>query len=107
MIKINKELQRPDGGNVAAGSILDYNTKFIGKGKMTMFTVFLYYSREALDDGKVTVPSITDFKFRLTKKCSDQEWIDVMTKANAGELTQGWLKDLVDAKIGLGNTEII
>jgi hypothetical protein len=108
MIKINKQLQRPDGGNVSTGSIIDYNSRFIGKGRIVSFDLMHHFSESALNEGKQLIPSITNFIYRLNKECTIEEWTELMIGADAsGDLVQNWLKKLIDVKIGSGYTEII
>lgn len=108
MIKINKKLNRPDGGTVAAGSIIDYNSRFIGKGMIISFQLMHHFSEAALEDGKPLIAKITNFAYRLNKECSEEEWAELMTGSEAsGILVETWLKEMIDALIGAGNTEII
>jgi hypothetical protein len=108
MIKINKQLQRPDGGTVSSGSIIDYNSRFIGKGMIISFDLMHHFSESALEDGKPLIPEIKNFAYRLNKECTEEEWAKVMIgEEPAGPLVQLWLQELIDEKIGEGNTEII
>ena len=107
MIKINKQLQRPDGGTVSAGSIVDYNSKFIGKGMIISFQLMHYFSESAIESGKTLIPAITNFKYRLNKECTAEQWVEIFTQANAGIYVETLLKDLIDEKIGEGFTEIV
>lgn len=106
MIKINKQLQRPDGGTVSSGSLLDYNTRFIGNGKIISYDLTLYFSQSALDSGKKKVPSVVNFKYRINKHCTEAEWLK-LNDAGSADLVQEWLKDLIDIEIGQGFTEIV
>lgn len=107
MIKINKQLQRPDGGTVSSGSIIDYNSRFIGKGMIISFDLMHHFSKVALEADKPLIPSITNFPYKLNKECTIEEWSDIFTKPDAGIYVETLLKDLIDEKIGEGNTEII
>lgn len=106
MIKITKQLTRPDGGNVSANSILDYNAKFVGNKKAVIFKLSLYFSQAALDSGKPPVRAVTNFFMKETKICTEAEWAK-LNEAGSHDLVQVWLKDLIDLKIGLGFTEIV
>ena len=107
MIKINKQLQRPDGGTVSAGSIIDYNSKFIGKGMIISFQLMHHFSESAIEGGKPLIPSITNFKYRLNKECTAEQWSEIFTQPDAGIYVETILKDLIDEKIGAGFTEIV
>ena len=108
MIKINKQLQRPDGGTVSSGSIIDYNSKFIGKTKQVVYFLKHYFSESAIENGKRAIPAITNFAYRQVKECSDAEWIELnMGPDPSGVLVQLWLQEIIDSKIGEGFTEII
>jgi ABC-type amino acid transport substrate-binding protein len=74
---------------------------------LVSYDLTLYFNQNAVDEDKTPVPFITDFAFRLNKQCTEQEWIDVMTLANAGMITQEWLEELIDLEIGQGYTEIV
>jgi hypothetical protein len=106
MIKINKQLKRPDGGTVSSGSILNYNTRFIGNGMIISYDLTLYFSQSALDNGMKKVPSVLDFKYRLNKECTIEEWAKLNDSGSA-DLVQNWLKDLIDTEIGTGFTELV
>jgi len=107
MIKINKQLQRPDGENVSAGSIVDYTTRMVGESMTVIYFIKLYFSQSAMENGKLTVPAVDNFGYKIVKNCTEQEWLDMNTLPNAGLLVQDWLQDIIDELIGVGNTEII
>jgi len=110
-IKINKQLNRPDGGEIAAGSIVDFNQKTNATEEDTGIVFFLikhYISQAAIADGKETIPVITEFKYTLSKVCTTEEWSQLLMGENqTSVLLHDWLKEIIDSKIGLGNTEII
>ncbi len=110
MIKINKQLQRPDKGTLSAGSILDYNTNFIGEGKIVRYNLTHWFNEIAKEtskeDGWLPVQAITNFKYIQIKECTDEEW-DSLNDAGSAVMVQDWLKEIIDAEIGEGYTEII
>lgn len=110
-IKINKQLNRPDGGKVSTGSIVDFNQKTKATGEDTGIVFFLishYISAAAITDGKETIPVITEFEYTLSKVCDSEEWEQLLMGENqTSVLLHDWLKEIIDNKIGLGNTEII
>jgi len=107
MIKITKQLQRPDGGTVSANSIIDYNTKFVGINKTLNFFLTHYFNQSAFDEGKEKIPAVINFKYVQVKKCTDEEWLAINTEPNAGIKTQEWLEEILTGLVGVGNTEII
>lgn len=106
MIKINKQLTRPDGGSVSSGSLVKYVPRFIKDELTVSYTIQHYFSQTALDSGKPTIPGVTDFKYKLIKVCTQSEY-DLLNDSGAPLLVEDWLKDLIDDLIGVGNTEII
>lgn len=110
-IKINKQLNRPDGGVVDAGSIVDFNQSTHSNGDDTgtvFFAVSLYISEEAIEEGKKAVPSIVEFGWQLPKECDVAEWSELLMGENqTAILMHDWLKEIIDSKIGEGFTEII
>jgi hypothetical protein len=107
MIKINKQLQRPDGGTVSSGSIVDYTTRMLGESMQVVYYLKHYFSQAAIDDGKPTIPGVTNFGYNQVKTCTETEWTELNLDAGAGPRVQDWLKEIIDANIGNGNTEII
>jgi len=108
MIQINKELNRPDGGTVAAGSLLDYQTRMIGEKKQVVFYLSLFVSQAAKDEGKDTIPAVNEFKYVQSKDCTEQEWTDLTEgSGSSGALVQDWLKEIIDELIGAGNTQLV
>lgn len=107
MIKINKSLQRPDGGNVSAGSIIDYNSRFIGKGMIISFVLMHHFNESAIETDKPLIPKIKNFAYRLNKECTEEQWATIFTQPDAGIYVETLLKEMIDALIGAGNTEII
>ena len=107
MIKINKQLQRPDGGTVSAGSIVDYSTRMLGSTMQVVYYLKHYFSQTAIDEGKPTIPAVTNFNYKIVKNCTEQEWEELNLDAGAGPRVQDWLKEILDELIGAGNTEII
>ena len=110
MIKINKQLQRPDKGTLSSGSIIDYTAQFIGSKKVIRFNLTHWFNLAAKDapkeDGWLPVAGITEFKYTQLRECTDAEW-DSLDNAGSAVMVQDWLKDIIDAKIGAGNTELI
>lgn len=107
MIKINKQLQRPDKGTLSSGSIIDYNTKFIGESMTVIYMLTHWFNELArTEEGWLPVAGITNFSYRQTKVCTPEEWA-LLDDAGATALVQDWLKEIIDSKIGVGNTEIV
>ena len=106
MIQINKELQRPDGGNVKAGSIVDYNARFLSDVTTIVYDLKLYFNQKAIDEKKLPVPKVDNLKFRITKKCTEEQW-KKLNESGSVDLVQSWLKELIDQEIGKGFTEIV
>jgi hypothetical protein len=106
MIKITKKLNRPDGGTVSAGSVLDYSTTFPKDAKVVFYSISLYFNQLALDEKKPTIPAVTEFDYKMVKECTDAEW-SKLNDAGSNDLVQLWLKEMLDLKLGLGNTEIV
>jgi hypothetical protein len=107
MIKINKQLQRPDGGTVSAGSIVDYTTRMLGESMQVVYYLKHYFSQSAIDDGKPTIPGVTNFGYKQVKNCTVAEWTELNLDAGAGPRVQDWLVEILDELIGAGNIEII
>jgi hypothetical protein len=110
MIKINKQLQRPDKGTLSAGSIIDYTTNFNGDKKIVRFNLTHWFNElakeKAKEDGWLPVQAITNFIYIQLKECTDEEWAS-LNDAGSAEMVELWLKDIIDAEIGNGSTEII
>jgi len=110
MIKINKQLQRPDKGTLSSDSIIDYTAQFIGDRKIIRFNLIHWFNLAAKDapkeDGWLPVAGITNFKYIQLRECTDEEW-DSLDNAGSAVMVQDWLKEIIDSKIGVGNTEII
>jgi hypothetical protein len=110
MIQINKQLQRPDKGTLSSGSIIDYTAQFIGSKKTIRFNLTHWFNLIAKDtaaeDGWLPVAGITNFKYIQLRECTDAEW-DSLDDAGSAVMVQDWLKEIIDSKIGAGNTEII
>ena len=106
MIQINKQLNRPDGGVVAPGSLIKFEPKF-NKDALTV-TYFLthYVSQTAIDEGKKPIPGVEDFKYQIQKQCDVDEYLK-LNDAGAADLVEEWLKEIIDGLIGAGNTEIV
>ncbi len=110
MIQINKQLQRPDKGMVSSGSIIYYTAQFIEEKKTVRFNLTHWFSltaRETADtDGWLPIPKVKDFSYIQLKECTDEEW-DALDDAGSAALVKSWLKEIIESKIGVGNTEII
>ena len=106
MIRITKELNRPDGGNVTPNSIIEYSTTFPKAAKSVFYRISLYFNQLALDENKQPVPAITEFGYRMVKECSNEEWAR-LNEAGSNDLVELWLKEMLDVELGAGNTEII
>lgn len=106
MIKINKLLNRPDGGTVAPGSLLKFEPKFNKDALTVSYFLTHFVSQQAIDDGKQPIPGVTDFKYQVQKQCDEAEYLE-LNNAGAADLVETWLKELIDGLIGAGNTEIV
>ncbi len=107
-VEITKQLDRPDGGVVASGSIADSNPVFIESEKAIKFPTKLMLNQQAIDDGKQPVPSINEFKFnKLVKMCSDSEWDAVNDDSGAGLLVTQFYQEVIAEHIGDGFTNLI
>ena len=109
MIKINKQLKRPDTGPLASGSILAYKIATVeGKQKINYFLT-LYYNQAAYDSDPrpPAVTGIDDFIFTQVKNCTDAEWAQLNDDAGSGLLIETWLKEIIEAIIGVGTCELI
>ncbi len=106
MIKINKQLKRPDGGTVTTGSLVKYNPTFVPDSLTIIYTLKHYFSQSALDSGKLCIPAVTDFAYRMNKVCTQAEY-DQLKLADADLLVQTWLQGLIENSIGVGNTELV
>jgi len=110
MIKINKQLQRPDKGTLSAGSIIDYNARFIGETMQVVYDLTHWFNELAKDtakeDGWLPVAGITNFSYKLVKDCTPEEWAK-LNDVGSAQLVQEWLQELIDSKIGEGYTELI
>ena len=107
MIKINKQLQRPDKGTLSSGSIIDYNARFIGETMQVVYDLTHWFNELARTEEEwKPVASITNFKYKQVKQCSEAEWNE-LNNAGSPTLVQDWLKEIIDSKIGEGYTEII
>ena len=107
MIKINKQLQRPDKGTLAAGSIIDFTTIFPTGTLLVRYNLTHWFNQLAKDeDGWFPVAGVTNFSYILIKECTEEEYAQ-LNDAGSADLVQLWLKELIDAKIGAGNTELI
>jgi len=107
MIKITKQLQRPDGGTVSANSIIDYNTKFVGEGKKVIFFLKHFVNQAAIDEAKPKILKVLEFSYVQERECTPEEWSELFTEAGAGVLVEGWLNEIMITKVGVGNTAII
>jgi len=107
MIKINKQLQRPDKGTLSAGSIIDYNAKFIGETKTVAYFLTHWFNELArTEEGWKPIAGIINFKYIQSKQCTDEEWA-LLDESGAAVLVQDWLVAIIDAEIGNGYTEIV
>ena len=88
-IKINKQLNRPDGGTVSSGSIASSNPRMIEQeaGGVVKFITTLHFSESAMNDDKPGVPAVTQFSYKgLQKTCTQAEWDAMNDEADAGAL---------------------
>lgn len=108
-IKINKALNRPDGGVVSAGSIaICNNPQQLVTSKQVVFLTNFYITQTAFDNGKTSIPQLDKFpSMKLIKQCSEEEWTQLEVNAGAGELIATFMQECIDEAIGGGSTEII
>lgn len=105
-IKINKQLNRPDGGKVSSGSIVKYDTRLNGKTMIVWFFLNHYISQTSIDSEKETIPKIEQFNYKIFKDCTPEQWAK-LNDAGSAELVESWLKEELEKQIGIGYIEII
>ena len=109
-IKINKQLQRPDKGTLSAGSLINYTARFLQDELTVVFYLTHWFNElakeEAKEKGWLPVAKITNFDYRLSRICTIEEW-QKLDDAGASKMVEGWLKEIIDNKIGIGYTEIL
>tara|TARA_R110000824_G_scaffold289801_2_gene478326 strand:- start:141 stop:473 length:333 start_codon:yes stop_codon:yes gene_type:complete len=110
MIQINKELTRPDKGIVAAGSLIRFSTIFPSGTMEVRYNLKHWVDKDAMDapkkDGWLPITSVRDFSYIQIKQCTPEEYARI-NDAGSAQLVESWLKELIDVKIGNGNTKII
>jgi len=108
-VKINKQLNRPDGGVVASGSLAVCNNPMpLVNTKQVVFLSPIYLTETSYDNGKTNIPAIDQFKtFKLVKQCDDAEWDALNDDAGAGVLMGTFMAECIDAVIGAGFTELV
>ena len=106
MLKINKQLNRPDGGEVQSGSVIKYDVRLNTKSSTVWFFLNHYISEDTLNEGKQNISKINEFNYKLYRECSQVEW-DMLNDSNSAELVAGWLLELIENKIGSGYIQII
>lgn len=108
MVKINKELNRTDGGIIASGSVVAFDIIEDGQSKTVFFRIRHYVSEELKIAGKTTIYEITEFSYKnMQKQCTTEEWTTLTESAGSAALLQDWVKAIIDSEIGSGFTEII
>lgn len=107
MIQINKQLERPDNGTVPSGSIIDYKVIRNDVDKTLRYNLTHWLSEEAKQlAGCMPIARVTNFTYIMVKECTTEEY-DQLNQAGSFELEEEWLKEMIDAKIGVGNTKTI
>ncbi len=109
IVKITKQLDRPDGGKVASGSIAVCNSpRQVVNEKAVVFIIAFFINQTAIDSGKTNIPQLVKFPtMKLVKMCSDDEWTELSDDAGAGALVGKFMKECIDAAIGDGFAELI
>lgn len=111
MIQIDKQLIRLDKGPLKAGSLIEFKPTFIADKKIIRYNLTHWVNelarKTAKEDKWFPVMGVKNFDYILIKECTDEEWSDYNTKPDSGALVEGWLKQIIDSKIGDGNTVII
>ena len=107
MIQINKQLIRLDKGTLSAGSLIDFKPAFLAEKKIVLYTLRHWFNQLAKDEeGWTPVPGVIAFEYKLNKECTEEEWLS-LNDAGSAELVEVWLQEIIDSKIGAGNTIII
>lgn len=107
MLKINKQLNRPDGGKVNSGSIVKYSTRFNTKGGLVIWYFLDHYlNSTSLENGKKTIPETLEVPKSMYKECTEEEWAK-LNEAKSAEQVELWLKEGLEGIIGEGYIEII
>ena len=91
----------------SAGTIGSYDsTTFPKDSRVIFYRLSLYFNQLALDENKPTIPAVTEFDYKIVKECTDKEW-SKLNDAGSNDLVQLWLKEMLDLKLGQGNTKIV
>jgi hypothetical protein len=106
MIQINKELNTKDGGVIASGSIVVYQTIFHVGLKIT-YRILVYRSVDDFENGKMPIENIVELGQGYDRVMTEQEYDALNTETGVFDTVQGWLKTIIDEIIGVGYTELI
>jgi hypothetical protein len=107
MIKINKQLQRPDKGTLSSGSIIDFTTIFPTGTLLVRYNLTHWFNEESKEeDGWLPVAGVKEFSYKIVKEYTPEDYAK-LNEAGSADLVEQWLKELIDATIGEGYTEII
>jgi hypothetical protein len=103
---INKQLTRLDKGTLSTGSIIDFDTFFIPNKMIVKYILTHWFSQAAKDapesEGWKPVSGVKDFEYKITRNCTAEEWA-LLNDAGAADLTEQWLKEILNEKLGGGS----
>lgn len=105
MIEITKQLMRPDGGKIAANSILIVS-HLLNPDKTINYRLRHYISQSAIDQGKKPIPEASNLSYKQKKVCTNQEWED-LNSGNSQEKVLLMLKPILESEVGKGNVKIL
>ena len=107
MIKIEKQLQRPDKGTLSAGSLIDFTTIFPTGTLIVRYNLTHWFNELAKSEKQwLPIAGVINFDYTLMKECTEEEYAQ-LNEAGSADLVELWLQELIDAKIGIGYTSII
>ena len=106
MLKINKQLNRPDGGKINSGSIITFDPIPRTNDGDVVFSMKHYVSETTLNNSKKPIHKIDEFDYTIKRPTTPDEFAS-LNNAGAVDLMTGWLVTELESKLGVGTIETI
>ena len=102
-IKINKQLNRPDGGFIESGSLVSFKSKLkVGNKRILWYYLSHYINHQAINLGKQPITSIEEFNYKIPIEITEEQESSLDNESFKSEL----LKKHIESIIGVGYVNI-
>jgi len=107
MIRIDVTIDRNDGSEAAANSVIPIVATLDFENTQIKYQIKVYTSSDNYNTGKEPMNDLSDIPGSYTETLSSGDWANMMAAADTDTDIEEYLQDYIETIVGVGDTTII